>query len=156
MRYKGQFYPTYFLDPENNEWNLLDDTMKKRMSEKFYLSPSKPDAVSLYQRNRDLTEEDDSFGDEEGGEIEEVGGLWASQMPGVPSIEEIESSVDLGRVKIYIPGSGHVTAKVCFLFLHQNTYRLMNTECCSILGQKRDRAKSNKRVCSSGGDRASN
>jgi len=116
MKYKGQFHPTYFLDPENNVWNLLDEQAKKVMSEKFYCSPSKPDAVSLWHsKQRDVDEvgvlvDSRCYDDEEDDEYTED--LWSSHMPGVPSLTELEEEVDLGQVKIYVPGSGHVVASV--------------------------------------------
>ncbi|KAF8460243.1 arginine-tRNA-protein transferase, partial [Kalaharituber pfeilii] len=122
MRYKGQFHPTYFLDPENNEWNLLDDARKKEMSEKFYCSPSKPEAVSLHKMHigKELADEPE-FEDEDSDE--EMDGLWASHMPGILSVEELEEKVDLGQIKIFIPKSGVVKASVSIRYivpLHYN------------------------------------
>ncbi|KAF8454597.1 arginine-tRNA-protein transferase [Terfezia claveryi] len=114
MKYKGQFHPTYFLDPENNVWNLLDEQVKKIMSEKFYCSPSKPDALSLWHpKQKDIDEGEElvdrhGSGDEDDDEYTED--LWASHMPGIPSLKELEEEVDLGEVKIYVPGIGHVVA----------------------------------------------
>ena len=120
MKYKGQFHPTYFLDPENNVWSLLDEQAKKVMSEKFYCSPSKPDAVSLWHpKQKDVDKvgvlvdscgSSDGDGDDDDDEYTED--LWASDMPGVPSLRKLEEEVDLGQVKIYVPGSGHVVANV--------------------------------------------
>lgn len=103
MRYKGQFHPTYVLDPESNEWNLLDDAMKRTITEKVYFSPSVPNAVSCYRReDQGLYEGEDNDG----------AGIWACEMPGILSHEEIEINVNLGQVGVYVPDAGHVKASV--------------------------------------------
>ena len=107
MKYKGQFHPTYFLDPENNDWSLLDEQVKKVMAEKLYCSPSKPDAVSLWHPKQKGV----GSGDEDNKD-EYTEGLWASHMPGVPSLKALEEEVDLGQVKVYVPGAGQVVANV--------------------------------------------
>ena len=117
MKYKGQFHPTYFLDPENNAWNLLDEHAKNVMTEKVYCSPSKPTAVSFGHSKQNDIDEGEMFvdnrgSDDEDDEDEYTEGLWASHMPGVPSLKELEEAVDLGQVKIYVPGAGHVVANV--------------------------------------------
>ena len=111
MRYKGLLHPTYILDPENNEWNLLDDALKRMITEKIYFSPSVPNAVSLrYPREEmELCEGE--------GEVEDESGIWACEMPGILSQEEVEEKVDLGEVRIFLPNSGHVKASVKKLFL---------------------------------------
>lgn len=114
MRYKGQFQPTYFLDPENNEWNVLDDAAKKVMTEKVYCSPSKPDAVSLWRPKPQ--DDDGEYVDKDEDEDDEmIEGLWASDMPGVPSMEELAASMDPGKIRIYTSQAGHMVARVSFL-----------------------------------------
>ena len=41
MRYKGQFSPSYLLDPEVLDWNLLDNDYRKKLDECKYVSPSR-------------------------------------------------------------------------------------------------------------------
>lgn len=113
MKYKGQFHPTYFLDPDNNAWNLLDEQMKNVMTEKFYCSPSKPDAVSLRHPKPKGVDEGEVLVDTQGSEDEDDNeSLWTSNMPGVLSLGELKEKVDLGQVKIYVPREGHVVANV--------------------------------------------
>ena len=40
MRYKGNFAPSYLLDPESLEWNLFDGDFRKKLDQRKYVSPS--------------------------------------------------------------------------------------------------------------------
>ena len=41
MRYKGQFSPSYLLDPEVLDWNLLDNDYRAKLDKRKYVSPSR-------------------------------------------------------------------------------------------------------------------
>lgn len=41
MRYKGAYKPSYLLDPETYEWNLLDDELRSLLDRKPYVSLSR-------------------------------------------------------------------------------------------------------------------
>jgi len=40
MRYKGRFEPSYILDPESLEWDLLNDDLRRRLDQRKYVSLS--------------------------------------------------------------------------------------------------------------------
>ena len=114
MRYKGDYQPMEFLDPETYDWHLLDDKAKSKMQERNYISLSKEEA------NGETTSTENSSnpapqppktgsaledaGDDSDYEPEDVEGtVWDNAMPGVLSKSEV-SALPLGTVKLSVRG----------------------------------------------------
>ena len=57
MRYKGEYRPQWILDPETYEWNMMDDSTKKMLSEKRYIT-SAPNAAQGEEESGHATVEE--------------------------------------------------------------------------------------------------
>ena len=84
------------------------------MTENVYFSPSVPNAASLYYPRKEQGLD--------GGEDKDGTEVWACEMPGILSQEEVEIKVNLGQVRVFVPNAGHVKASVkpillCILLL---------------------------------------
>ena len=113
MRYKGDYQPMEFLDPETYDWHLLDDKAKKALQEKNYVSLSKEldgEATTATETSSDpapkpsqneTTDAEDEDSDHEPEDVE--GTAWDNNMPGVLSKEEV-SQLPLGSVKLSVRG----------------------------------------------------
>ena len=117
MRYKGDYQPMEFLDPEGYEWHALDGWAKKLMGEKNYISLSNesanedaaaatedgPGAAPRTSKKEDtaMSEAEDEDSDYEPEDVE--GTVWDNAMPGVLSKEEA-SALTLGHVKLNLRG----------------------------------------------------
>lgn len=118
MRYKGDYQPMEFLDPETYDWNLLDNNAKTLMEEKGYVSMARDkaagDSALVAGSNGDAAiakgdkaedsaspENEDADSDYEPDEVD--GTVWHNSMPGVMSKEEV-SVMDLGSVKLSLRG----------------------------------------------------
>lgn len=118
MRYKGEYQPMEWLDPESYKWYALDDKAKKAMAEKNYVSFSTvnanaeataakasssggvPDTSKKEATAMSQAEDEDS--DYEPEDVE--GTVWDNAMPGVLSKEEA-SALPLGHVKLSLRGA---------------------------------------------------
>lgn len=115
MRYKGDYQPMEFLDPETYDWHFLDGRAKRVMGEKNYISFSEENAngetaASTETRSNTASKpshKDDTAeaeGDDSDYEPENVEGtVWDNRVPGVLSKEQV-SQLPLGSVKLSIRG----------------------------------------------------
>ncbi|KAL3422443.1 arginine-trna-protein transferase 1 [Phlyctema vagabunda] len=53
MRYKGDYAPSYILDPESYDWDLLDSDFKKKLDQQKYLSLSQ-ETSQKFESSADL------------------------------------------------------------------------------------------------------
>ncbi|KAM5429701.1 Arginyl-tRNA--protein transferase 1 [Microsporum canis] len=99
MRYKGTFRPQYLQDPESYEWEPLDEVFAPKLDKRRYVSPSRdrkaastsadaPDVPDVYE---DIPEEESMS-------------LFDLHMPGVLTVEELRSQVDLDHWHLLIRG----------------------------------------------------
>ncbi|KAM5469591.1 Arginyl-tRNA--protein transferase 1 [Microsporum ferrugineum] len=99
MRYKGTFRPQYLQDPESYEWEPLDEVFAPKLDKRRYVSPSRdreaastaadaPDVPDVYE---DIPEEESMS-------------LFDLRMPGVLTVEELRSQVDLDHWHLLIRG----------------------------------------------------
>ncbi|KAM5489107.1 Arginyl-tRNA--protein transferase 1 [Microsporum audouinii] len=99
MRYKGTFRPQYLQDPESYEWESLDEVFAPKLDKRRYVSPSRdreaastsadvPDVPDVYE---DIPEEESMS-------------LFDLHMPGVLTVEELRSQVDLDHWHLLIRG----------------------------------------------------
>lgn len=115
MRYKGDYQPMEFLDPETYEWHLLDDRARSLMQEKNYIAPSNDtangeattsmdnssSAIPKSPQKESTAEAESEDSDYEPDVVE--GTVWDNEMPGVLSKEEV-SALPLGSVKLSVRG----------------------------------------------------
>ncbi|ORX99279.1 arginine-tRNA-protein transferase [Clohesyomyces aquaticus] len=114
MRYKGDYKPSYILDPETYEWNPLDGELRELLDKQTY--------VSLSREHRLKTESSSSTTDGDGGKdgsavplpfpiptAAEAGkavqnnlSLFDLQVPGLMTSEEIEQQQLLKQMKVKI------------------------------------------------------
>lgn len=132
MRYKGDYSPQYMLDPDSYDWDLLNDELKKKLDEKSFVSLSreraKVQSASLTSQNGDTAEIQSSDGAmdtaEENGDTEIEGDedsdedppvpnpnapLWERNMPGILTKNQLETDIDLDRIKLQIDGEIYET-----------------------------------------------
>ncbi|KAK4667372.1 Arginyl-tRNA--protein transferase 1 [Podospora pseudopauciseta] len=113
MRYKIDYRPQYVLDPETLQWDPLDEEMLALYDKHHYVSLSRERRRQQQLMNGDgvLDDEEANNNDEDGGtqqendalnvkpsedeDDEEEGFLLTSDMPGIPSLAEMEE-VDMG------------------------------------------------------------
>ena len=127
MRYKGAYSPSYLLDPEILDWNVLDNEYRKQLDRRLYYAPSsaktagseKGTCSETTKQSSDAHEVDtnniasaqvsseapdgfelDSEGSEDGTEIPE-GSLFNYNIPGVLKLEEVEK-LDLDHWKLLV------------------------------------------------------
>ncbi|KAF2470790.1 arginine-tRNA-protein transferase 1 [Lindgomyces ingoldianus] len=122
MRYKGEYRPSYILDPETYEWNPLDGELRRLLDAKAYVS------LSRERRRREDTAiaaqdiENESKGDAgDAGDTPEVApeypllnaedagkavmqgmSLFELKVPGLMTVEQIEHQVQLDHTAIQI------------------------------------------------------
>lgn len=139
MRYKGEYKPSYLLDPETYDWNPLDGELRQLLDAKSYVSLSRERRLNEggsthndIDTNGSTVEVDTQQKDvikyphpnaAEGGEAVEGGmSLFDLKVPGLMTVEEIEQKVPLEHQQIKIRGISHsVEAEVSHVpFLKSN------------------------------------
>lgn len=98
MRYKIDYAPQYILDPENLSWDPLDREVLNLLDKKKYVSLS---AERQSAANGDVTIQTDVSADDEDAEDEICASLFRVNMPGIPSISQMED-VDLDHIAFKI------------------------------------------------------
>ncbi|KAL9612241.1 MAG: hypothetical protein Q9167_003154 [Letrouitia subvulpina] len=126
MRYKGQYRPSYILDPETYDWNLFDEDFIKRLSARKYVS---------MRQERQLNLPAGPLTDIEEAEMEPVkrealreylseanppvegalDSVFENRMPGVLSLEEVRRDIDLGQWRAKLRSDRMVRLKVVHL-----------------------------------------
>jgi arginine-tRNA-protein transferase len=93
MRYKGTFRPTYVLDPESYDWNLLDRDMFARLDKRKYVSLSRDKRLEIGPADEDLEQETDDQSHEAHPSV------FDADMPGVLTKAQVHD-VDLADIKV--------------------------------------------------------
>lgn len=138
MRYKGDYHPQYMLDPDSYDWDLLDDELKKKLDEKSFVSLSREQAegesssvatgkqsgtrpVDASEENgdtvmkgdedsaEDSAEDSDEDSDEDPPVPNPNAPLWERNMPGILTKDQLETDIDLDRIKLQIDGKIYET-----------------------------------------------
>lgn len=117
MRYKGDYKPQFVLDPESYDWDPLDGDLKTLLDRKTYVSMSRErarkDSVASASSEGDVdmtSSDDDRAGwplptaAEAGEAVQDGMSLFDLKIPGVMTVEEMESSLDLGSTPIRVRG----------------------------------------------------
>ncbi|KAF2655918.1 hypothetical protein K491DRAFT_704316 [Lophiostoma macrostomum CBS 122681] len=121
MRYKGEYKPSYLLDPETYDWNPLDGELRTLLDSKTYVSLSRERRQKEGRRETRTAPdgENESDSDSSADDLEKYphpsaaeagkavqGGmsLFELKVPGVMTVEEIEQQVDLDRQSFKIQG----------------------------------------------------
>lgn len=113
MRYKGDYQPMEFLDPETHDWHLLDDKAKDLMEEKNYICPSREQAKGASDgapaangTAPGAKKDDENMGEDADSDYEPDsvdGTVWDNDMPGIMPKEEV-ATMDIGSVKLSLRG----------------------------------------------------
>ncbi|KAF2727142.1 arginine-tRNA-protein transferase 1 [Polyplosphaeria fusca] len=117
MRYKGEYRPSHMLDPETNEWTLLDGEVRQLLDMKRYVSLSREHrrraeagAVDGESHGKDHVSEDD-YSDypkptaaEAASAVKEGMSLLDLKVPGLMTVAEIEQEIDLDTQQIKVRG----------------------------------------------------
>lgn len=116
--YKGDYGPSYLLDPETYGWNPLDKDLRGLLDGGTYVCPSARAREQLGEQqitgeaNKDTTNDVDVANPQDKGISgdEEYDGGFVSGMPGTLTNQQLEA-FDIGSVKIKI-GKVRAQAKV--------------------------------------------
>lgn len=104
LLYKGDYHPTYLLDPETYEWKALDKDLRKLLDESKYICPS--------ERAREQSGEKQLMSDTKKDIAKDVGD-FVSGMPGILTDQQLEE-FDIGSLKIKVlEVQVHAKVKVC-------------------------------------------
>ncbi|KAL8972714.1 MAG: hypothetical protein Q9183_000399 [Haloplaca sp. 2 TL-2023] len=110
MRYKNQYHPSEMLDLETYSWSRVDAEFLARLSARHYVSMTIERKLQLPPRK--LTDVDKLRMDDEGlRELREyqqqveadTESAFASRMPGIMALDELEREIDLGRWRLKHP-----------------------------------------------------
>lgn len=130
MRYKGQYSPSYILDPETYGWNPLDGELRQLLDTKAFVSLSRERRLkeahagshskSEHNSSSDADPPVDKFDDypyptaREGADAVEKGmSLFDLKVPGLMTVEEMEQKVELNHQAIKVRGvSNDIEAEV--------------------------------------------
>ncbi|PGH23533.1 hypothetical protein AJ80_02487 [Polytolypa hystricis UAMH7299] len=106
MRYKATFQPQYILDPETYTWDLLDDEVCKKLDKRRYVSLSHDRRAAL-EKGGSLEDSGPPPGTTEELSFpgEEEMSLFDIHMPGVMTIEEIQTQLDLDHWRLLVAGT---------------------------------------------------
>ncbi|KAI4163126.1 MAG: hypothetical protein LQ342_003254 [Letrouitia transgressa] len=126
MRYKGQYRPSYILDPETYDWNLFDEDFIKRLSARKYVSMKQERQLNLpaglltdieeAEMESDKREALREYLSEADAPLEgALGSVFENRMPGVLSLEEVRRDIDLGQWRAKLRGDRIVRLKVVYL-----------------------------------------
>ncbi|DAA78713.1 TPA_exp: Uncharacterized protein A8136_2498 [Trichophyton benhamiae CBS 112371] len=88
MRYKGTFRPQYIQDPETFEWHSLDEVFAPKLDNQRYFSIAGQQVPDVYE---DIPDED-------------AMSLFDLHMPGVLTVQQLKSTVDLDHWHLLIRG----------------------------------------------------
>lgn len=133
LLYKGDYHPSYLLDPETYEWNALDKDLRKLMDESKYICPSARareqsgekrlmsdtkkdtakdvDVVNPSTEKEDENEEGKDAEDDDVDEDYDQGLLFG--MPGTLTDQQLEE-FDIGSIKIkVVEVQAHAKVIVC-------------------------------------------
>ena len=116
MRYKGEYSPSYLLDPEDNKWHLLDEGLRERLdAAKYYINLSGDVVVEERRIDSDgTTSQPMDTNPYDSGEEEDTdsvaGAVFA--MLGTLGKEQLLAQVDLDHIALKVRG---VEAQACDL-----------------------------------------
>jgi arginine-tRNA-protein transferase len=115
MRYKGDYKPQYVLDPESYEWNPLEGEVRELMAQQKYVSLSR-------EHSHKKGEEGTSYLLDTPVEVAaDAEDLFQWNMPGMMSAADVETKVDLDKMRIHISKGMTVHTEVSQV--HPNTTR---------------------------------
>lgn len=101
MRYKGDYSPQYMLDPESYDWDLLDESLKKKLDSQQYMSLSR-------ERLKDETgvngSSDVMVTDDDKSTSNEDTPFFSRNMPGILTKEQLLTEVDLDHINLRVNG----------------------------------------------------
>jgi hypothetical protein len=115
MRYKGEYKPSYLLDPETYEWNPLDGELRQLLDAQAYVSPSRERRKRAREDGTSSVESaQDGHGDPEeyplpsapeaGDAVKNGMSLFDLKVPGLMTVEEIEEKVALDEQPLKVRG----------------------------------------------------
>jgi arginine-tRNA-protein transferase len=119
MRYKGEYKPSYILDPETYDWDPLEGELRNLLDQKSYVSMSRerrlkprlsnPDEATDGGHTTDAISQLDDFSDYlhptaggAGKAVRKGTSLFDLKVPGMMTVEEIEEKIILGEQRIKI------------------------------------------------------
>ncbi|KAJ9665558.1 Arginyl-tRNA--protein transferase 1 [Coniosporium apollinis] len=119
MRYKGEYKPQHVLDPETNEWNLLEPEIRQLLDKKKFVSLSREQRFNDAAPGTNESEKVDSVDldrpdidgyqyatPKEAAEAADSGlSLFSFRMPGIMTLEEVTTQIDLGKISISLGGA---------------------------------------------------
>ncbi|PTU19565.1 hypothetical protein P175DRAFT_0441917 [Aspergillus ochraceoroseus IBT 24754] len=109
MRYKGSFRPQYILDPESYTWDPLDDELTKKLDHTPYVSLSRDRKLAAADTSTQGAVAGSAGTSAEAKADEEINdvdvSLFDLHMPGVMTLDEIKSSLDLDNWLLLVHGS---------------------------------------------------
>jgi arginine-tRNA-protein transferase len=113
MRYKGDYKPQHVLDPETYEWNPLEGEVRELMAQQKYVSLSR-------ELSHKKGEEGTSYLLDTPVEVAaDPEDLFQWNMPGMMSAADVETNVDLDKMRIHISKGMTVHTEVSKV--HPNT-----------------------------------
>jgi arginine-tRNA-protein transferase len=135
MRYKGDYKPQYVLDPESYDWDPLDGDLKSLLDRKTYVSMSRERArkdsvasassegdINMASSDNDRAEWPLPTAAEAGEAVQDGMSLFDLKIPGVMTVEEMESTLDLGSTPIRVRGrlalaqvSTHISSELRYI-----------------------------------------
>ncbi|TVY29724.1 Arginyl-tRNA--protein transferase [Lachnellula hyalina] len=111
MRYKADYSPQYMLDPESYDWNLLDNGLKNKLSDKKYVSLSREKTIGEVSTDAPGDEmetekkiDDGLYSDDDPSSLDPDTPLFSRKMPGILTKEQLLTEVDLDHVKLRLRG----------------------------------------------------
>ncbi|ESZ93942.1 hypothetical protein SBOR_5645 [Sclerotinia borealis F-4128] len=126
MRYKGDYSPQYFLDPETYSWILFDENLRGKLDARKYVSEKQEDSKSDQGPEPKPTTQtpcanlSDLDEDDEDDDVRTP--IFQSRMPGLLSTTDLQTKAPLDNIKIRI-GRGDVETRELVL-----THRLVGWE----------------------------
>ncbi|RDL39021.1 Arginine-tRNA-protein transferas-like protein 1 [Venustampulla echinocandica] len=110
MRYKGDYSPQYVLDPDSYRWDLLDDSLKKKLdSGKYGRLPHEgsEEASQSIELSDGVTESDkitDEASDSDNSPplVDPDIPIFLRSIPGILTADQILTEVDLDHIKLRV------------------------------------------------------
>ncbi|KAF2016875.1 arginine-tRNA-protein transferase 1 [Aaosphaeria arxii CBS 175.79] len=90
MRYKGEYKPSYILDPETYNWDPLDGELRELFDAKPYVSLSRERRLGAAPPSAEVDEYIHPSAKEAGEAVENGLSLFDLKMPGLMTAEEVE------------------------------------------------------------------
>ncbi|MCJ1399226.1 Arginyl-tRNA--protein transferase 1 [Xylographa trunciseda] len=100
MRYKSTFHPTYVLDPETYDWDLLDQEMLARLSACDYVSLSRERRLGINSSSSESDRQEAVASVPSTSAAPTPSSIFHTDMPGVMSIEEVKGNIPLEDVEV--------------------------------------------------------